>query len=76
LRKQKPRQIVIAVPTAAPDTCEEFRAEVDDIICAMTPAPFHAVGEWYEDFPQNTDAEVQHLLRAARNPEINRGDRV
>jgi putative phosphoribosyl transferase len=76
LRKQRPRQIIIAVPTASPDTCEDFRAEVDDIICAMTPMPFHAVGEWYEDFPQNTDEEVQHLLRASSNTATNRGDRL
>jgi len=67
LRKQRPRRIIVAVPTASPDTCENFRTEVDDIICAMTPTPFHAVGEWYEDFPQNTDEEVQLLLRTARH---------
>jgi putative phosphoribosyl transferase len=76
LRKQRPRQIIIAVPTASADTCEGFRAEVDDIICAMTPTPFHAVGEWYEDFPQNTDEEVQQLLTASRNIAANRGGRI
>jgi putative phosphoribosyl transferase len=71
LRKQRPRQIVIAVPTASPDTCEEFRAEVNDIVCAMTPTPFYAVGAWYEYFPQNTDEEVQQLLRMAHRAEKN-----
>jgi putative phosphoribosyl transferase len=66
LRRQKPKEIVIAVPTASPDTCAEFRAEVDDIICGITPMPFHAVGVWYEDFSQTTDQEVQQLLDAAR----------
>lgn len=70
LYKQHPRKIIIAVPTASPETCEAFRSKVDDIVCAMTPTPFHAVGEWYEDFPQNTDEEVQHLLRAANNPAV------
>ncbi len=65
LRKQKPGRIVIAVPVAAPDTCEEFRADVDEIICGITPSQFHAVGVWYEDFSQTTDEEVQQLLRAA-----------
>jgi putative phosphoribosyl transferase len=65
LRKQKPGRIVIAVPVAAQDTCDEFRADVDEIICGITPAPFHAVGVWYEDFSQTTDEEVQQLLRAA-----------
>ena len=65
LRQQQPARIVIAVPTAAPETCEEFRSEVDEIVCAMTPEPFYAVGLWYEDFSQTTDAEVHNLLEQA-----------
>jgi putative phosphoribosyl transferase len=65
LRKQRPGRIVIAVPVASQDACDEFRADVDDIICGITPAQFHAVGVWYEDFSQTTDEEVQQLLRAA-----------
>src|SRR5213594_593344 len=62
LRQQQPARIVVAVPTASPETCEQLRAEVDDIICAITPEPFHAVGLWYEDFSQTTDEEVRDLL--------------
>lgn len=65
LHKQHPSKIIIAVPVASPETCEDFRSKVDDLVCAMTPAYFHAVGEWYEYFPQNTDEEVQQLLRKA-----------
>ena len=65
LRKQRPGRIVIAVPVAAQDTCDEFRADVDEIICGITPPQFRAVGVWYEDFSQTTDEEVQQLLRAA-----------
>jgi predicted phosphoribosyltransferase len=64
LRQQHPARIVVAVPTASPDTCEALKAEADDVICAMTPEPFFAVGHWYEDFTQTTDDEVRHLLRA------------
>jgi predicted phosphoribosyltransferase len=39
-----------------------MRAEVDDVICAITPEPFQAVGRWYQDFAQTTDEEVQDLL--------------
>lgn len=67
LRRLSPAWIVVAVPVAADSTCDEFRAEVDEIICAVTPEPFHAVGLWYEDFSQTTDEEVRELLgRAAR----------
>ena len=62
LRQQEPAGIVVAVPTASPDTCEEMRTEVDDVICAITPEPFHSVGLWYEDFSQTTDEEVRELL--------------
>ena len=62
LRRQQPARIVIAVPTASPDTSEALKAEADDVVCAMTPEPFFAVGYWYEDFTQTTDDEVRELL--------------
>lgn len=62
LRQENPAHIIIAVPVAAAETCDEFRNLVDDIVCAETPSPFHAVGLWYEDFSQTTDEEVQELL--------------
>ena len=62
LRQQQPARIVVAVPTASPDTCEALKAEADDVVCAMTPEPFLAVGHWYEDFTQTTDDEVRELL--------------
>jgi putative phosphoribosyl transferase len=65
LRQRHPARIVVAVPIAASTTCEEFRAEVDDIICAVTPEPFYGVGLWYDDFSQTSDAEVRDLLARA-----------
>jgi predicted phosphoribosyltransferase len=62
LRQQQPAQIVVAVPTAAPKTCDEMRTQADDVVCAITPEPFHSVGLWYEDFSQTTDEEVRELL--------------
>ncbi|HKZ81589.1 MAG TPA: phosphoribosyltransferase [Pyrinomonadaceae bacterium] len=65
LRGLRPAHIVVAVPVAPPETCDEFREEVDEIVCALTPQPFHGVGLWYRDFSQTTDEEVQELLRRA-----------
>jgi predicted phosphoribosyltransferase len=65
-RQQQPARTVVAVPTASPDTCEALKAEADDVICAMTPDPFFAVGHWYEDFTQTTDDEVRELLACRR----------
>jgi predicted phosphoribosyltransferase len=69
VRQHRPAWLVVAVPTAASETCAELQAEADEVECATTPEPFHAVGLWYEDFTQVTDAEVRNLLtRAARLP--------
>ena len=65
LRAQDPARIVVAVPAAAPEACEAFQAEVDEIVCAITPEPFYGVGRWYEDFSQVTDEEVRMLLEEA-----------
>lgn len=65
LRQMEPRAIVVAVPVAAAQTCDEFRSEVDDIVCLRTPEPFQAVGLWYLDFSQTTDEEVHELLDRA-----------
>jgi putative phosphoribosyl transferase len=59
LRRLDPARIVVAVPTAAPETCEMLRAEVDEVVCADTPEPFVAVGQWYDDFSETTDEEVR-----------------
>jgi len=63
LRRMKPLKIIVAVPVAAPEICEEFRSEVDEVVCAVTPEPFMAVGAWYSDFSQTSDEEVRELLR-------------
>jgi putative phosphoribosyl transferase len=63
LRAQNPKRIVVAVPTAAPETCEAFQNEVDEVVCAITPEPFLGVGLWYEDFSQTTDEGVRLFLQ-------------
>jgi predicted phosphoribosyltransferase len=68
LRAQGAHRIVVAVPVASPDVCETIGDEVDEIICAAMPEPFHAAGLWYEDFSQTTDDEVRTLLET-RGPQ-------
>lgn len=65
LRPQGAERIIVAVPVAARQTCDDFRKEVDLVICAATPHPFGAVGIWYEDFGQTTDDEVRKCLEMA-----------
>ncbi len=59
-----PKAVVVAVPVAAPETCQSLRSHVDDVVCAATPEPFRAVGLWYRDFAQVDDAEVHTLLES------------
>ena len=70
LRQQNPQRIIVAVPVSSADACEEFRAHVDEVICAFTPEPFYAVGVWYEDFSQTSDAEVRELLERAAHEQV------
>jgi putative phosphoribosyl transferase len=65
LRLEGPRKIIVAIPVAAQQTCDELRGEVDEVICLETPDPFVAVGIWYENFEQTRDQEVQSLLERA-----------
>lgn len=73
LRQQHPARIVVAVPAAAPATCDEFRDVVDEIVCAVTPEPFYAVGAGYHDFSQT---RTTRFGTCSRNPHTHwmRGD--
>lgn len=62
LRQQEPARIIIAVPTAAPDACAMLEPMVDELVVLLQPDEFRAVGQWYEDFSQTTDAEVTQWL--------------
>ncbi|HZQ63586.1 MAG TPA: phosphoribosyltransferase [Casimicrobiaceae bacterium] len=66
VRAQHPSRVIVAVPVAAAETCSALRAEADEVVCVSTPQPFHAVGLWYQDFAQTSDAEVHALLEKAR----------
>jgi erythromycin esterase-like protein/predicted phosphoribosyltransferase len=65
LRQMKPARIVVAAPVGAPDTCERLGRLADQVVCAVVPDPFRAVGLWYEEFTQTTDEEVRDLLSRA-----------
>jgi putative phosphoribosyl transferase len=66
LKQLLPRRIIVGVPIAPPDACEQLAREAGDVVCAATPQPFHAVSLWYDDFSQTSDEEVHELLRDAR----------
>lgn len=65
IRQLGPARVVVAVPVGAPDTCVRLRGVADEVVCPLTPRDFNAVGAWYDDFTQTTDAEVLALLAEA-----------
>jgi putative phosphoribosyl transferase len=65
LRGRDPGQLVLAVPVCAPDTARRLAAIAAKVVCLAAPAEFYAVGLWYEDFSQTSDAEVLDLLHRA-----------
>ncbi len=62
IRLAVPRSVVFAAPVCAARSAALLRNEVDAVICLQAPVRFVAVGEWYRDFTQTTDAEVLGLL--------------
>ena len=64
-RSQQPARLVVAVPVGAPDTCAALAAEVDELVCLIAPPVFRAVSQWYKQFEQTGDDEVQDLLALA-----------
>ena len=62
VRTASPERIVVAVPVGPPDTVEEIGTLADQVVCPLQPPEFVAVGQWYRDFGETTDADVVELL--------------
>jgi predicted phosphoribosyltransferase len=63
VRQRHPSRVVVAVPVGAAETCAALAVVADEVICARTPRPFSAVGQWYAEFAQVEDDEVRQLLQ-------------
>lgn len=66
IKQQNPSRVVLAVPVAPAEVGDAFVSEADAFVCLAHPEPFFAVGQFYRDFTQTSDAEVIFLLQAAR----------
>ena len=64
VRRRGAQRVVLAVPVAPPDTAGWLKQQVDEFVCLVTPEPFYAVGNFFEEWPQVTDDEVRALLLA------------
>jgi predicted phosphoribosyltransferase len=65
VRRLAPSEIVVATPVGAAQACRALDQVADEVVCAMMPEPFTAVGLWYQNFEQTSDDEVRRLLAAA-----------
>jgi len=67
IRKQKPKQVILASPVCAHNTVREFQHLANRVVCLTTPVDFNSVGIWYRSFEQVTDEQVVELLKQSRN---------
>ena len=65
LRARKPARLICTVPVAPPDTLEKIGGYADEVVCLQAPPFFQAVGQFYADFPQIDDSEVEAILKQA-----------
>jgi putative phosphoribosyl transferase len=80
LRTLHPQKIVVAVPVAPGHAERQLIRIADEFVCVQEPEWFFAIGEFYANFPQTTDAEVRAVLEHAARPlaaalELDAGDR-
>jgi putative phosphoribosyl transferase len=63
IRRQKAARVVVAVPVAPASGCNSIRMEADEVISVAEPETLLAVSQWYQDFSQVSDEDVQRLLK-------------
>lgn len=65
IKHRKPKKIFVAVPVASEETVRDIKPLVDDVIALHVPRGFFgAIGAYYADFPQISDAEVIQNLKS------------
>lgn len=68
VQQRKPARVVVAIPVAPADTAAALARQVDEVVgLEITDSYRGAVGAYYDDFPQLTDAEVIELLQLVRS---------
>lgn len=68
VKAHAPKEVVVAVPVGSVEACATLRSEADDVVCALSPREFHAVGLHYARFSQTEDGEVVELMSRAKRP--------
>jgi putative phosphoribosyl transferase len=76
VRTLEPARVTIATPVGSRQACAQLQSEADKVICLSKPTPFSGVSEWYADFRQVSDAEVQACLKKASTLDPHGDDKI
>ena len=68
IRRKNATRVVVAVPVAPASGCSAIRMQADEVVSVEEPEMFLAVSQWYRDFKQVSDEDVQGLLQHAESP--------
>ena len=68
IRAKNPKKLIVAVGVAPTDTIQRLKHEADEVVCLATPDPFYAVGQFFQNFSQVSDAEVIRYLKEGKQP--------
>ena len=63
IKKQKPKQLIVAIPVGPKETVEKLNEVVKKVVVLQSPIYFNAVGEFYREFDQVEDYQVQEIMR-------------
>ena len=69
-RSMHPKELILAIPVAPPDTLEALKKEVDHTVCLISPHDFYAVGQFYEEFDQTSDEAVIKIIKELKKSKI------
>jgi predicted phosphoribosyltransferase len=76
LRQATPRRLIVAAPVGSPEACHALRSEADEVVCPVEVPDFGAVGRFYENFTQTSDAEVLDALEQSQHGPVAGAGRV
>jgi len=62
VKKQNPKKLIIAVPVGPQETIDKLNQITDKVVVLQSPYVFNAVGEFYQEFDQVSDNQVQEIM--------------
>ncbi len=63
IKKQKPKQLIVAIPVGPKESVDKLIKIVDKVVVIESSVYFNAVGEFYREFDQIEDSQVQEIMR-------------